>query len=101
MRRDDLKAVVDAAGLKGVDRRSVQSGTPAADAAGEQGVWNASSCQTFFGMRCAQRPLRWRAQRTHWGRPMDDHMKDVRMLSMETDSNHADETISRLARNIA
>lgn len=53
MRRDDLKPVVDAAGLKGVDRRSVQSGTPAADAAGEQGAWNASSCQTSSGMRCA------------------------------------------------
>lgn len=29
---------------------------------------------------------------------MDDHMKDIRTLSIETDSNHADETISRLAR---
>ena len=78
-----------------------RSGTPAADAAIEQGRLEGIVVPDLF----------WHEVRSvllvgeHKGRievgTMDDHMKDVRMLSMETDSNHADETISRLARGLS
>jgi len=75
-----------------------RSGTPAADAAIEQGRLEGIVVPDLFWHEVLQRPLGWRTQGRIGVGTMEDHMKDVRMLSIATDSNHADETISRLAR---
>ena len=74
-----------------------RSGTPAADAAIAQGHLEGIVVPDLFCHEVRSVLL----VGEHKGRievgTMDDHMKDIRTLSIETDSNHADETISRLA----
>ena len=75
-----------------------RSGTPAADAAIKQGRLEGIVVPDLFWHEVRSVLLVGERKGRIGVGTMDDHMKDVRMLSMETDSNHADETISRLAR---